>query len=93
MANSFADNSHDRTCSKQGTNNRNLHGEIGVITRLLANRLGSPFTYATFSGGRKMAPGQLDWKEMRDLYKYESIDEDTGSLESLPIRLHTATAH
>ena len=52
-------------------------GEIGVITRLLANRLGSPFTYATFSGGRKMAPGQLDWKEMRDLYKYESIDEDT----------------
>ncbi|MDB4393856.1 shikimate dehydrogenase [Rhodopirellula sp.] len=52
-------------------------GEIGVITRLLANRLGSPFTYATFSGGRKMAPGQLDWKEMRDLYKYNTINEET----------------
>ena len=52
-------------------------GEIGVITRLLANRLGSPFTYATFSGGRKMAPGQLDWKEMRDLYQYDKINQDT----------------
>ncbi len=35
-------------------------GEMGMITRLLAHRLGSPFTYATFSGGRKMAPGQVE---------------------------------
>ncbi|MGI9471188.1 MAG: shikimate dehydrogenase, partial [Rubripirellula sp.] len=33
--------------------------------------------YATFSGGRKMAPGQLDWKEMRSLYQYDKIDADT----------------
>ncbi len=52
-------------------------GELGMITRLLANRLGSPFTYATFSGGKKMAPGQLDWKEMRDLYRFAEIDEAT----------------
>ena len=47
-------------------------GEAGVITRILADRLGSPFTYATFSSGRKMAPGQLDWKEMKDCLLYTS---------------------
>jgi 3-dehydroquinate dehydratase/shikimate dehydrogenase len=52
-------------------------GELGMITRLLAERLGSPYTYATFSEGRKMAPGQLDWKEMRDLYRYAEIDDAT----------------
>ncbi len=52
-------------------------GEIGVVTRLLANRLGSPFTYATFTGGRKMAPGQLDWKEMMNLYQYDTINAET----------------
>ena len=53
-------------------------GESGVLTRILANRLGSPFTYATFSSGRQMAPGQLDWKEMKDLYRYDSIDSQTA---------------
>ncbi len=52
-------------------------GELGMITRLLADRLGSPFTYATFSEGHKMAPGLLDWKEMRDLYRFSEIDEAT----------------
>ena len=52
-------------------------GEMGVITRVLANRLGSPFTYATFSVGKKMAPGQLNWKEMTELYDYENINSDT----------------
>ena len=40
-------------------------GEIGVVTRLLSKRFGSPFTYATFSK-REMAPGQLEWKEMHE---------------------------
>jgi len=52
-------------------------GDIGTVTRLLANRLGSPFTYATYNRGKKMAPSQLDWKEMRDLYRYSDIDEAT----------------
>ncbi|MBL6724750.1 MAG: shikimate dehydrogenase [Rubripirellula sp.] len=52
-------------------------GETGILTRILANRLGSPFTYATFSSGRQMAPGQLDWKQMKDLYRYDTIDEKT----------------
>ena len=52
-------------------------GEIGMVTRILANRVGSPFTYATYSRDKKMAPGQLNWKEMTELYDYKSIDTDT----------------
>lgn len=52
-------------------------GEIGTVTRILANRVGSPFTYATFSTGKKLAPGQLNWKDMNDLYGYEQIDQET----------------
>ena len=52
-------------------------GEIGMVTRILANRVGSPFTYATYSRDKKMAPGQLNWKEMTELYDYKSIDEET----------------
>ncbi len=52
-------------------------GEIGMVTRILAGRVGSPFTYATFSLDKTIAPGQLNWKEMNDLYRYEEIDTDT----------------
>lgn len=79
MANSFADNIRmiNLVRNAKVPTIGICMGEIGAVTRLLANRLGSPFTYATFSGGRKMAPGQLDWKEMRDLYQYDKIDADT----------------
>ena len=53
-------------------------GEMGMLTRILANRVGSPFTYATFSVDKKMAPGQLNWKEMNELYHYEEINSDTA---------------
>jgi len=79
MANSFSDNLRmiDLVRNAKVPTIGICMGEIGIITRLLANRLGSPFTYATFAGGRKMASGQLDWKEMRDLYQYNTINEET----------------
>ncbi|MEM0927555.1 MAG: type I 3-dehydroquinate dehydratase, partial [Planctomycetota bacterium] len=52
-------------------------GEIGTITRILANRFGAPFTYATYSVDKKMAPGQLNWKEMNDLYNVKTINQET----------------
>ncbi len=52
-------------------------GEIGMMTRILASRMGSPFTYATYSTDRKMAPGQLNYKQMHDLYRFDEIDEHT----------------
>ncbi|QDT07605.1 Shikimate dehydrogenase [Rubripirellula lacrimiformis] len=52
-------------------------GESGTITRIMADRLGSPFTYATFSKDKKIAPGLLDWKEMKTLYRYDEITDET----------------
>ncbi|TWU57586.1 shikimate dehydrogenase [Rubripirellula reticaptiva] len=53
-------------------------GETGMITRIMANRLGSPFTYASFSKEKKVAPGLLEWKEMKNLYRYDQINDDTA---------------
>lgn len=52
-------------------------GEIGTITRILANRFGAPFTYATFSTDKTMAPGQLNWKDMHTLYDVKGINKKT----------------
>lgn len=52
-------------------------GEFGVISRLLCGRYGAPFTYATFSKEREIAPGQLSFQEMRSLYRYDQITRQT----------------
>ena len=52
-------------------------GELGMVTRILAKRVGSPFTFATYSSDKKMAPGQLNWRDMLDLYAYDKIDDET----------------
>ena len=73
-------------------------GELGTISRILTGRYGSPFTYATFSSERTMAPGQLTLDEMQRMYRYDQIDASTeiyGVLgdpiaHSLSPRLHNA---
>ncbi|HEX6984201.1 MAG TPA: shikimate dehydrogenase, partial [Planctomycetaceae bacterium] len=52
-------------------------GEVGVASRLLCGKFGSPFTYATFSRDRELAPGQLSFDEMRGIYRYDDVDADT----------------
>jgi 3-dehydroquinate dehydratase/shikimate dehydrogenase len=52
-------------------------GDIGVPSRLLTGRAGSPLTYATFHHERGLAPGQLSFEQMSGLYGYDSIDEQT----------------
>jgi 3-dehydroquinate dehydratase / shikimate dehydrogenase len=52
-------------------------GEIGTPSRILAGKFGAPFTYATFHIERTMAPGQLAWSAMRDVYRYDKIKRDT----------------
>ncbi|MEM9586687.1 MAG: shikimate dehydrogenase [Planctomycetota bacterium] len=52
-------------------------GEMGMITRILAHRLGSPFTYAAFSKDKKIAPGLMHWKEMQQIYDCQKITDDT----------------
>lgn len=52
-------------------------GEFGVPSRLLCGKYGAPFTYATFSRDREIAPGQLSFDEMRGLYYYDQIGPQT----------------
>jgi len=52
-------------------------GDIGVPTRVLAGRVGAPFTFATFHDDRVLAPGQIGWRQMRDVYRYDLITSKT----------------
>jgi 3-dehydroquinate dehydratase / shikimate dehydrogenase len=52
-------------------------GDIGTPSRVLAGRFGAPFTYATFNDERVLAPGQIGWRQMRDIYRYDSITPAT----------------
>ncbi len=55
-------------------------GDIGTPTRLLAGKFGAPFTFATFHHERAMAPGQLSFQQMNEVYRYEQINSDTTVL-------------
>jgi 3-dehydroquinate dehydratase/shikimate dehydrogenase len=52
-------------------------GDIGTPSRILAAKVGAPFTYATFHVERTLAPGQLSYAVMRDVYRYEKIGPET----------------
>jgi 3-dehydroquinate dehydratase / shikimate dehydrogenase len=52
-------------------------GDMGTPTRILACKFGAPFTYATFHHERALAPGQLSFKQMREIYHYEEINSNT----------------
>ncbi len=53
-------------------------GDIGVPTRVLCGRAGAPFTFATFNEERALAPGQIGWRQMREIYRYDSIKPTTS---------------
>jgi 3-dehydroquinate dehydratase/shikimate dehydrogenase len=53
-------------------------GDIGTPSRILAGKFGAPFTYATFHHERTLAPGQLSFKQMTDIYHYEKIGPETA---------------
>lgn len=52
-------------------------GEFGVWSRIVCAKLGAPFSYGAFSPDREVAPGQLSFQDMKDLYNYDSINADT----------------
>ena len=52
-------------------------GDIGMPTRVLVGRYGAPFTFATFHEDRVLAPGQIGWRQMRDIYRHDSITAAT----------------
>jgi 3-dehydroquinate dehydratase / shikimate dehydrogenase len=52
-------------------------GDIGVPTRILAGKFGAPHTYATSHQDRALAPGQLSFEHMTQVYHYEQINAET----------------
>lgn len=52
-------------------------GEYGTPTRILGTRYGAPFTFCVFDADRRVAPGQLSFEQMRNIYRAETIDEET----------------
>jgi 3-dehydroquinate dehydratase/shikimate dehydrogenase len=52
-------------------------GPLGLITRLVAGRYGSPFTYASAAAGAEAAPGQLPVDLMADVYRVRQVSAAT----------------
>jgi len=52
-------------------------GEQGIISRLLAVRAGSAFTFASVSPDEKTAPGQMTAQELRSTYRIDQVDVAT----------------
>lgn len=52
-------------------------GEQGIISRVLALRAGSLFTFASLADGEETAPGQISARRLRDVYRVESVDRAT----------------
>lgn len=53
-------------------------GDIGTPSRILGARFGSPWAYATFHHERTLAPGQLSFQQMSEVYNYEKIGPETA---------------
>ena len=52
-------------------------GDYGIPTRILATRYGAPFTYCVYDTERAVAPGQLSFDQMKNVYRADSIDAET----------------
>jgi 3-dehydroquinate dehydratase/shikimate dehydrogenase len=53
-------------------------GDIGTPSRILGPKFGAPFTYATFHHERALAPGQLSYDQMVNIYRHNSIGPTTA---------------
>ncbi len=52
-------------------------GEVGLISRIIAKKLGSFVTYASIDEKTATAPGQLTIEELKGLYRWDDIGSDT----------------
>jgi 3-dehydroquinate dehydratase/shikimate dehydrogenase len=62
-------------------------GEAGVLTRVLAPAFGAFLTYGSLDAAQATAPGQIDARELRDLYRVGEISRSTlvTGLVGLPV--------
>ena len=52
-------------------------GETGTPTRILATQYGAPFSYCVYSSERRVAPGQLTFDQMKNVFRVDTIDSET----------------
>lgn len=53
-------------------------GDMGMPSRVLSARLGTPFTYGVFNKERGVAPGIPSFEDLKKVYRYEEINSDTA---------------
>jgi 3-dehydroquinate dehydratase / shikimate dehydrogenase len=53
-------------------------GDIGISSRILGPKFGAKFTYATFHHERALAPGQLSYDQMVNVYRHNNIGPETA---------------
>ncbi|MHC4532194.1 MAG: shikimate dehydrogenase, partial [Planctomycetota bacterium] len=52
-------------------------GQAGLISRIIAKKLGSLVTFASIDDKSATAPGQLTVEELKETYRFDKIDTDT----------------
>ncbi len=52
-------------------------GETGILTRVLAKKLGAFLTFASLEEGKQSAPGQPTIGQMKTLYRWDRLGEKT----------------
>ncbi|MCL2647193.1 MAG: type I 3-dehydroquinate dehydratase [Phycisphaerales bacterium] len=69
-------------------------GEEGLISRLLAGKLGAPFTFASAATGKESAPGQPTVSDLATLYRWDkqSIDMPVFGVVGWPVG-HSLSPH
>ena len=69
-------------------------GTAGVATRILGPSRGAFLTYAAADDETATAPGQISFREMREVYRLEEIDHETQifGLVGLPVA-HSVSPH
>ncbi len=53
-------------------------GDIGTPSRILGPKFGAPFTYATFHHERALAPGQLSYDQMVNVFRHNNINSKSA---------------
>ena len=53
-------------------------GDMGTPSRILAARYNTPFVYSTFHHERLLAPGQLSFQQMTEIYYHDLINSETA---------------
>lgn len=67
----------DLLCSTKGQRIVFCMGQAGLISRIIAKKLGSMVTFASIDAETATAPGQLTIEQFKKLYLYDSMNNNT----------------